>query len=160
MSLIDSTKEHEGFSEKPYIDVLVKRNPMEYGIPPSHMKIIQEHFHKLKVTIGYGFTFMSHDEAFLILELRLTKIRNQIIKEFPFIQNDEVLDILTEMAFQMGLNGLKGFKNMIASLEANDLYAASLHGLDSSWAKKQTPVRAYQLMAKLKNAQTIHNYTA
>ena len=49
--------------------------------------------------------------------------------------------ILISMAYQLGVNGLAGFKNMLAALKAERWQEAEVHALDSLWAK-QTPARA------------------
>lgn len=50
-------------------------------------------------------------------------------------------DILTSMAYQMGVSGLAGFHNMLSAISAEDWNEAVAQMLDSSWAK-QTPERA------------------
>lgn len=50
-------------------------------------------------------------------------------------------DILTSMAYQMGVSGLTGFRNMLSAINAEDWDEAVAQMLDSSWAK-QTPERA------------------
>lgn len=49
--------------------------------------------------------------------------------------------ILVSMAYQLGVNGLAGFRNMLTSAAANDWNGAGRHALDSRWAR-QTPARA------------------
>ena len=50
-------------------------------------------------------------------------------------------DILYSMAFQMGINGLAGFKNTLAMIAAGNFTGAAAGMLNSKWAK-QTPKRA------------------
>lgn len=52
-----------------------------------------------------------------------------------------VRDALVLMSFQLGLNGLLGFKKMLRALEIGDYAGAKREALDSEWAK-QTPERA------------------
>jgi lysozyme len=52
--------------------------------------------------------------------------------------------ILASMAFQMGVDGLLGFKNMLAAIERGDYATAGAEMLDSAWAK-QTPSRAQHM---------------
>ena len=56
--------------------------------------------------------------------------------------------VLISMAYQMGINGLLGFKNMIDAIEEGDFINAAHEGLDSLWAK-QTPERAERQMKTL-----------
>lgn len=48
---------------------------------------------------------------------------------------------LVNMCFQLGMDGLLKFKNMLTCLEADDYAGAKAHALDSTWAT-QTPARA------------------
>jgi len=50
-------------------------------------------------------------------------------------------DVLYSMAYQMGVDGLAGFKNTLAMIAAGDFDGASRGMLNSLWAK-QTPNRA------------------
>ncbi|CAI1771447.1 Phage-related lysozyme (muraminidase) [Serratia quinivorans] len=50
-------------------------------------------------------------------------------------------DILTSMAYQMGVTGLAGFHNMLKAIDAEDWEGAAEQMLDSTWAE-QTPARA------------------
>lgn len=55
--------------------------------------------------------------------------------------NEARRDILISMAYQMGVNGLAGFKNTLAMVAAGN-YSGAVNGmLSSAWAK-QTPNRA------------------
>ncbi|NIY47287.1 glycoside hydrolase family protein [Cedecea colo] len=55
--------------------------------------------------------------------------------------NAERKDILVSMAYQMGVDGLAGFKNTLAMIAAGNFTGASAGMLDSLWSK-QTPKRA------------------
>lgn len=48
---------------------------------------------------------------------------------------------LINMGFQLGVNGLLKFKNMLKAIDDDDWELARAHALDSDWAK-QTPQRA------------------
>ncbi|WP_336220731.1 glycoside hydrolase family protein [Citrobacter amalonaticus] len=50
-------------------------------------------------------------------------------------------DILTSMAYQMGISGLGKFRHMLAFIQAENWDEAASQMLDSTWAK-QTPQRA------------------
>lgn len=50
-------------------------------------------------------------------------------------------DAVIQMAFQLGVNRLLGFKMMLKALNAQEWAKASKEALDSDWAK-QTPARA------------------
>mgnify|MGYP005806697897 CR=1 FL=1 len=50
--------------------------------------------------------------------------------------------VLISMAYQLGVNGLVGFKNMLTAIKDEHWKAAEAHALDSLWARMQTPSRA------------------
>jgi lysozyme len=56
---------------------------------------------------------------------------------------------LVNMCFQMGTNGLAGFKRMVHAIFQEDWTQAHIEALDSKWAKKDTPVRAKRVAARL-----------
>jgi len=99
-------------------------------------------------TIGYGTRMpLDEEEAALILEHRLNKKIEHLLKEKPFIRELSInrQNVLFEMAYQLGVNGLLGFKKMFNALENKDYRNAKLEGLDSKW-RKQTPLRAKRMM--------------
>ncbi len=60
--------------------------------------------------------------------------------------------VLLNMAFQMGVDGLLGFKNTLAMVERGDYTGASAGMLSSLWAK-QTPARAARLSMQMETGQ-------
>ena len=148
MQLVERIKKHEGYRENPYIDPLVAKHPELSGISRSEMQCIQKHFDKLKVTIGYGFTNLTEEEASVLLEYRIHQIRTQLYNDpkFKFVYRYpiEVTEVLIEMVFQLGYAGLKKFVNFIAALDYGHLEHAADAMLDSLWAR-QTPARAQEL---------------
>lgn len=123
MNLLQSTKDHEGFRSKPYQD------------------------HLGNWTFGHGLTWISEEESSVIVEGRLKDIQDSLINNKGWITGHPpiVLDVLTEMAYQMGVQGVLNFKNMWQALDDGNYMKAAGEGLDSKWAK-QTPERANQLM--------------
>ncbi len=65
-------------------------------------------------------------------------------------------DILTSMAYQMGVQGLVGFKNTLALIAARNFTGAATGMLSSAWAK-QTPERA-QRHAEVMRTGTMDAY--
>ena len=57
--------------------------------------------------------------------------------------------VLLNMAFQMGVSGLLGFKNTLAMIERGDYGAAAEGMLNSLWAR-QTPNRAKRLSEQMR----------
>jgi len=127
MEIVDSIKKHEGFESKPYID------PLAYsGIPLDEYAIIKKNWNRLKVNYRVHDTRYKLNDRLPVLK-RLSKNRQ---------------DVLVEMTYQMGIDGLLKFKNMIQALVGKNYDRASREMLDSIWAR-QTPERAKELANKM-----------
>jgi lysozyme len=127
--LISSIKEHEGFRGDVYKDTL--------GFD----------------TIGYGTKLpLSTYEARMLLESRLTKMIKELEEKEPFVNSLTLAkqEIIAEMCYQLGVNGVLKFVGMWKALKNNDFKEASVQMLDSRWAK-QTPNRAEKLAYKMKS---------
>lgn len=76
---------------------------------------------------------------------------NALTKRLPWFVNldDARKGALLAMAFQMGVDGLLGFKNTLAMVRAGDYEGASKGMLESTWAK-QTPERAKRISEQMK----------
>lgn len=137
-NLVETVKGSEGFAKKPYVDILVAKNPQQYDIPKEHLKIIEQHIEKLKLTFGYGFTFITQDEAAAVLEIRIKSIIKELETKEPFVNKLplEKQEILAEMCYQMGVGGVLKFKKMWEALKEFDYETAGVQMLDSSWAKQ------------------------
>ncbi|BFU77174.1 glycoside hydrolase family protein [Arcobacter sp. 15-2] len=145
LNIVMSIEKHEGFSSKPYIDPLVKNK-----IPKKHLKIIEKYWDNLNITIGHGRCLQTNpltklDSEYLIT-FEVETIFSDLIKELLFF-NDlpiYVQNVLIEMAYQLGMNGLFKFKKTLEHIENQDFKSASIEMLNSKWAK-QTPKRAKTL---------------
>lgn len=135
MSLIENIKAHEGFREHIYKDSVGK------------------------ATIGYGFfvTALSPDELKLnggkaepmskevaekILNLKVAKLQKRVFQCLPWLESkpQNVQDTLIEMAYQLGLAGLMGFRHTLGCIEAGD-YAQAAKNLRAGLLYRQTPKR-------------------
>jgi lysozyme len=128
MTLFKRIKEHEGFMGMPYNDHL--------GNP----------------TIGYGSLLpITEQEAELLLQHRLAKMIMELHANKPFILTlpEDKQDVLSEMAYQIGVPNLLRFVKMWEALDRRDYEKASIEMLDSKWAN-QTPQRAYSLAQIMK----------
>ena len=131
MSLIEAVKESEGFRDKVY--------KCTEGID----------------TIGYGFAIkdlvLEEDICDMILERKLDNLIDAADKKFPFLRGlpQDKSEVVYEMCYQLGINGVSKFKNMLKHLEAKNFEKASVEMLDSLWAK-QTPNRAIKLSNQMK----------
>lgn len=118
-------RRYEGFSRLPY------------KCPTGHL------------TIGYGHNLengISKEAAEFILQEDLARAERAVKNSFPWWWklDDARQFVLVDMAFNMGLAGLKGFKKMLAAAEQGDYQTAAKEMLASKWAA-QVGRRAVEL---------------
>ena len=106
-----------------------------------------------KLTIGIGRNLdhvgISEAEAKLMLMNDIIKVNAALRANQTFNNLDANRQAaLTNMAFQLGVNGLMRFRKMWAALARNDCQAAHDEAIDSNW-HKQTPERAKRVAAIL-----------
>lgn len=79
-----------------------------------------------------------------------------IAAQFPHFAelNDVRQAVLISMAFQLGAKPLH-WPHFMAALEARDYEAAAAAGMDSDWARDQTPRRAGREMTMLSSGQWV-----
>lgn len=112
---IAKLKDHEGLRLFPYTDTT------------GHL------------TIGYGHNLtamgISREEAEEMLKCDIGSAWLQAATEFPwFAQLDEVRqDVVINLIFNMGINGLKGFKLMLGAVEHKDWQGAAYELFNSRW---------------------------
>ena len=130
MSLLEEIKQDEGFKSKAYPDPLTGGEPY---------------------TFGYGFTYITEEEAEWVIRNRIAKIRMALQDKYIFFNrlSKARQDVLIEMAYQLGLTGLSEFKKMLQAIVKNDFEEASNEMLDSRWAM-QTQNRAKKLATKMR----------
>ena len=121
--LVNCIKKHEGFRARPYFDSL--------GVG----------------TIGYGTTWITEDEADMLLRNRLQSCISEIdsyIDELSVSIDEVRRAILYEMCYQLGIDGVKRFRKMWEALADMDYEKASREMKSSRW-HKQTPARCEYL---------------
>lgn len=86
---------------------------------------------------------ISQKEADYLLLNDVQEIVSVLDKALPWMKqlSDSQQRALCQMAFQMGVDGLLGFKTTLARLKAGDFKGAKESALKSKWAT-QTPARA------------------
>jgi len=131
MNLREQLKEMEGLRLKPYLDT-------------------EGHW-----TIGYGCNLdegITQDEADYLLTNRLRKATQEVDGALPWARslNPPRFAVLVNMAYQMGLGRLMGFRRMLAACEIGDYKMAEAEMLDSRWAREQTPERARVLATQMR----------
>ena len=111
-----------------------------------------------KKTIGYGRNLedrgITEAEAESMLDSDIESTEEQLVSSFEFYQDlDDVRKaVLIDLAFNIGMAGLKGFKKMLIAIEEGDYSEAAIQLLDSRYAK-QVPTRAMELARLLEGAQ-------
>lgn len=101
-------------------------------------------------TIGYGRALdvrgISHERALSMLDDDITLALEDVpplVPSWPQLSVNRQA-VLAAMAFQLGANGLAGFRQMRARIGAGDFAGAAACMLDSLWAR-QTPQRALRM---------------
>lgn len=120
-----------------------------------------------KVTIGYGHNLealpiegldedsrINEGQALFVLREDMKQVEEQVLREIPFSRDlDSVrLAVLINMAFNMGIKGLCGFKNTLKFIANRDYVSASSNMLKSKWAT-QVGGRAKELAEQMRTGQ-------
>ena len=107
-------------------------------------------------TIGYGWALdvspITQDEALMILRNRYGAVFVNLGTALEWFSALGPIRqaVLVCMAYQLGVAGLLGFHDMLHACQAGDFVGAAEAGLESVWAKEQSPARAQRLMAMLR----------
>lgn len=129
--LTKQLKRHEGLRLKPYLCTAGKQS-IGYG----------RNLEAKGITKGEAEYMLSVDIGDVMLELK---------NRLPIYQSlDSTRQaVLVNMGFNLGINGLLRFKNMVKALEAKDYAKAAAEMLNSNWAK-QVGSRAQELALQMK----------
>lgn len=134
--LLVELRRDEGMRRKPYFDT---------ATPP-------------RSTIGVGRNLtdvgLSDDEVDYLLANDIRRAQAGLDKALPWWRSlDPVRQrVLTNMAFNLGINGLLTFKNTLALIEAGN-YAAAAEAMGKSLWAKQVGARAVRLAAMMETGQ-------
>lgn len=102
------------------------------------------------LTIGVGRCIdkrgITEAEAFYLLDNDIELCRQQIDKQLPWAKSlsPNRYGVLVEMCFQLGIQGLLGFKRTLIALQAGN-YDTVINGMLASKWHQQTPARAEEL---------------
>lgn len=145
MSLLENIKAHEGFRDHIYKDSLGKAT-IGYGflvaaLSPDELKLN-----------GGKTEPMSKEIAEKIINLKVSKLKKRLFQCLPWLADkpQNVQDVLTEMAYQLGLAGLMGFRHTLSCIEASD-YAQAAKNLKASLVYRQTPKRVEDYIRGLRD---------
>lgn len=103
-----------------------------------------------KLTIGYGRNLedrgISLDEAELLFERDLSRVERELIQHLDFYEglSPKGQAILLDIAFNLGIRGLLGFRKMLVALNEKNYEVVVSEIESSNWAK-QVPRRAEEL---------------
>ena len=109
-------------------------------------------------TIGIGVLIdkrkgggITKEESTYLFQNRLNGRLAQLQKRLPWFDSLDTArqGVLVNMSFQMGIDGLLGFKNTLAMIQRGDYNGAADGMLNSLWAK-QTPERAKRLSNQMR----------
>jgi lysozyme len=97
---------------------------------------------------------ITKEEAAYLLNNDIDRKEKELLARLPWAANlDEArFAALLNMAFQMGVDGLLGFKNTLAMIREGDYEAAATGMLNSLWAK-QTPERAKRVAEQMRTGE-------
>lgn len=128
-------KNHEGCELKPYLDT------------------------QGKLTIGYGRCLdtvgISLQEAEMLLQddcMRVESECKRLISDFEDLP-EPAQEVIFDMVFQMGHDGVQGFKKMLLAIHSRDWNAAADECLDSVY-HRQTPSRCEGNADKLRSCSS------
>lgn len=122
----------------------------------------QDHLGYLTIGVGIlidkrkGGGITKEESRFLLLN-RVKGVVEDIRKHLPWfdsIGNEPRKAVLIGMAFQMGLNGLLGFKNTLEMIRVGDYDKAAVGMLNSLWAR-QTPARAKRMAKQMETGEWV-----
>lgn len=134
-ALVEQIAKHEGLRTKPYLDTV--------GV----------------WTVGYGHNLnvpISQKAAKQILVDDIQDAINDCIHAFPWFMelNQDRQYAVIDMAFNLGINRLRGFRNFLLAMELGDYDTAANHMLDSLWAK-QVKGRALELAGMIRGSEQV-----
>jgi len=103
-----------------------------------------------KLTIGYGYNLengIPQQIADMLFDLSLQTATHDaiaIVVDYNLPTIWTMKNILIQMCFQLGGQGVRGFKKMLTALEKSDFKIAAKEMLNSDW-HRQTPKRCERL---------------
>lgn len=108
-----------------------------------------------KLTIGVGRNIedngINHEESMIMLTNDINRVMAELDTALPWWRTlqETRRDVFVDMCFNMGLGGFRGFKKMIAAVQAGEYETAADEMLASKWAG-QVGMRAFTLAAMMR----------
>lgn len=96
---------------------------------------------------------ITKEEAMMLLDNDIERKSKELFKALPWVINapELIQRALVNMAFQMGVEGVLGFKNTLALIQTKQYVKAADNALQSKWAQ-QTPNRAKRVTDMIRRA--------
>lgn len=122
------------------------------GLPIGPGSVVKGH-----PTIGYGLALdvrgLTRDEAIYLRDSAVREKLSELSGLDWFAGLDDMRQqIIAEMAYQMGVDGVLGFTGMISAIRAKNYAKAAEEMLNSKWAR-QTPARAKRLAKRMQTGE-------
>lgn len=94
---------------------------------------------------------ISEYESDFLLDNRLTRLLGNMDAKLPWLmgKSDGIQRALANMAYNLGIDGLLKFKNMLDYIKNSDYENAANESLNSQWAK-QVPNRAAKIASLIR----------
>lgn len=146
MNITDQLRRDEGYRSKPYFDCCSKPFRQCTCDPQG------------KLTIGIGRNLEDTDltlaEAEYLLDNDIARSSAAVLTHLPWTARiDEIRRwALVNMAFNLGIKGLKTFARALAAMEAGEWHRAAPEMLDSKW-HAQTGIRAERLAEQIRTGE-------
>ena len=105
------------------------------------------------LTFGHGLTYITEEESKILVENRIRKIVDQLdryLNERDISIDGFRFDVLTDMCYQLGFDGVIKFKRMFAALRDMDYDRAADEMLNSKW-NIQTPERCLKQSMRMRH---------
>jgi lysozyme len=109
-----------------------------------------------KLTIGYGHNLEAKGVSKMVALLMLYEdVQQAELEASPYLAALTPVRqaVVISMIYQMGLDGFKGFKKMLAAIYQGAWVIAAAEMLDSDWARKDSPERAKQLAEMMRTGR-------
>lgn len=113
------------------------------------------------LTIGYGRNLqaegISQDEALILMDNDIQRREHELWNSFPAYAtlNDVRKSVLINMSYNLGIEGVMKFRDMVAAITRMDWHAAANAMLDSEWFH-QVGSRAQRLAAMMLTGEWIN----
>jgi lysozyme len=137
------------YNKERLVDQLIRHEGMELKVYKDSLGI---------ETIGVGRNLVdrgvTEEEARYLCNNDIEIVERELVQSFPIVSslNDTRIRVLLDMAFNVGLPRLRGFKRMWAALDNQDYVEAAKEMLDSKWAR-QVKTRAYTLARMMETGE-------